>query len=44
MLHDSHQVQAKPISPKEGSYPTSIGGQHGENKQRNQNQARAKDG
>jgi hypothetical protein len=44
MLHDSHQVRAKPTRPKGGSYPTSIGGQHGEKEQRNQKEAEAKGG
>jgi hypothetical protein len=44
MLHDSHEVWAKPTRPKGGSYPTSIGGQHGEKEQRNQKEAEAKGG
>ena len=44
MLHDLYQIQAKPTRPKGGSYPTLIGGQHGEKEQRNQNEAEAKEG
>ena len=44
MLHDLYQVQAKPTRPKGGPYPTSNGGHAYEKEQRNQKEAKAKEG